>query len=150
MTPELIDRIVKEARSWIGTPYHHKSMIKGVGVDCGGLLYQVYKPIIPAIGTFPSSYAEDWSMHKDDNEIYLDFIMPYVIEVPFPIVGGVSVWKYGRNYAHGSIVVADGRWVHAYGRTSHGQVLETKENFFHARHAGKRPVKHYKVDERWL
>jgi cell wall-associated NlpC family hydrolase len=30
--------IVAEARSWIGTPYLHDGRLKGVGVDCAGLL----------------------------------------------------------------------------------------------------------------
>lgn len=30
--------IVAEARSWIGTPFHHAACVKGVGVDCINLL----------------------------------------------------------------------------------------------------------------
>lgn len=33
--------IVAEARSWLGTPYHHQARLKGVGVDCAGLLIGV-------------------------------------------------------------------------------------------------------------
>jgi cell wall-associated NlpC family hydrolase len=29
--------IVAEARSYIGTPFHHQGRLKGVGVDCAGL-----------------------------------------------------------------------------------------------------------------
>ena len=36
------EKIVAEARSWIGTPYHNCADIKGVGVDCGMLLVRVY------------------------------------------------------------------------------------------------------------
>jgi cell wall-associated NlpC family hydrolase len=32
------EEIVAEARSWIGTPYLHQARVKGVGVDCAGLL----------------------------------------------------------------------------------------------------------------
>ena len=31
-------RIVSEARSWIGTPFHHQGRLRGVGVDCIGLV----------------------------------------------------------------------------------------------------------------
>lgn len=34
-------QIVDEARSWIGTPYHHRASLRGVGVDCIGLLIGV-------------------------------------------------------------------------------------------------------------
>lgn len=29
--------VVQEARTWVGTPYHHQARLKGVGVDCIGL-----------------------------------------------------------------------------------------------------------------
>jgi cell wall-associated NlpC family hydrolase len=29
--------VVAEARSWIGTPFHHQGRLKGVGVDCAGV-----------------------------------------------------------------------------------------------------------------
>lgn len=31
-------QIVAEARSYIGTPYHHQGRLKGVGVDCAGIV----------------------------------------------------------------------------------------------------------------
>ena len=34
--------IVEEARSWLGTPYHHQAALKGVGCDCIGLLRDVF------------------------------------------------------------------------------------------------------------
>lgn len=36
-------RIVEEAREWIGTPYVHQGRVKGVGVDCAGLIIGVGK-----------------------------------------------------------------------------------------------------------
>jgi len=32
------ERIVTEAREWLGTPYHHQQATKGVGCDCVGLI----------------------------------------------------------------------------------------------------------------
>lgn len=31
------DQIVTEARTWVGTPFHHQGRLKGVGVDCAGV-----------------------------------------------------------------------------------------------------------------
>jgi cell wall-associated NlpC family hydrolase len=28
------EELVSEARSWIGTPWHHRACVKGIGVDC--------------------------------------------------------------------------------------------------------------------
>jgi NlpC/P60 family putative phage cell wall peptidase len=33
--------VVRSARSWLGTPYHHQGRLKGVGVDCAGLVIGV-------------------------------------------------------------------------------------------------------------
>ncbi len=37
MTTVSRQALVQEARSWLGTPYHHQARLKGVGVDCAGL-----------------------------------------------------------------------------------------------------------------
>lgn len=34
---------VAEALTWLGTPYHQQGRVKGVGVDCGTLLCEVYE-----------------------------------------------------------------------------------------------------------
>lgn len=34
-------KIVMQARTWLDTPFRHQGRIKGVGVDCGGLLLGV-------------------------------------------------------------------------------------------------------------
>ena len=34
---------VAAAREWLDTPYHHQGRLKGVGVDCGGVLVMLAK-----------------------------------------------------------------------------------------------------------
>ena len=36
------ERLVAEALSWLGTPYHHAGRIKGGGTDCGMLILQTF------------------------------------------------------------------------------------------------------------
>jgi cell wall-associated NlpC family hydrolase len=33
--------IVAAARSWLGTPWRHQGRLKGIAVDCGGLIIGV-------------------------------------------------------------------------------------------------------------
>lgn len=33
--------VVRQARTWLNTPYHHQGRLKGVGVDCAGLIIGV-------------------------------------------------------------------------------------------------------------
>lgn len=37
--------VVSEARSWLGTPYQHQARVKGIGVDCAGLLIGVARAL---------------------------------------------------------------------------------------------------------
>lgn len=32
------DEVIRIARAWLGTPYHHQASVKGVGADCIGFL----------------------------------------------------------------------------------------------------------------
>lgn len=42
MRPECI---VEEARTWLGTRFHHQGRVKGVGVDCAGLVVGVAQAV---------------------------------------------------------------------------------------------------------
>ena len=41
--------IVRAARMFVGTPYHHQGRVRGVGVDCVGLIFGVAKELDIAI-----------------------------------------------------------------------------------------------------
>lgn len=47
-------KVVAEARSWIGTAYLHQAELKGVGVDCGGLI----RGVSVALGLIPENYKQ--------------------------------------------------------------------------------------------
>ena len=53
------DRIVSAARRWIGTPFHHRASVHGVGCDCLGLVIGVWREVGgPAVDV--PVYAPDW------------------------------------------------------------------------------------------
>ncbi|KUO53202.1 MAG: hypothetical protein APF82_01030 [Sphingomonadales bacterium BRH_c42] len=39
------DQIVSAARGWLGTPFHHQGRLKGVGVDCAGVIVEVAREL---------------------------------------------------------------------------------------------------------
>lgn len=143
------DLVVQEAAAWKFTPYQHKGRVKGVGVDCGGLLYEVYSPLLGPFKAFPQEYPADWAAHKEGHELYLDFIMPYVQEVEKVKRGGFSLFHYGRNWSHAAIWTGNS-YIHAYGRNNVGFVKESPIGFFFAKNGKLRPTKHFDVSERWL
>ncbi len=118
MTPAEISQraaIVSEARSWVGTPYHHQADVKGAGVDCGMLLVRVFVDSGMCEPFDPRPYADDWYLHRAE-EKYLGFVFDRTRQVQDAQPGDVIVFKYGRCYSHGGIVIARNplRIVHAY------------------------------------
>ncbi len=54
-------KIIRVARSWIGTPYRHQASQKGQGCDCLGLLRGVWREVIGEEPEMVPSYTADWS-----------------------------------------------------------------------------------------
>lgn len=116
MTSVQRDAVVAEAMSWLHTPYHHHGRIKGVGVDCAQILCAVYEDcgLVPHVD--PGFYAPDWHLHRSE-EMYQGWLQRYAkrlgpTEQPQP--GDIALFKFGRCYSHGAILVQDGLLVHAY------------------------------------
>ena len=97
------ERVVAEARSWIGTPYHNCADIKRVGVDCGMLLVRVYVDLGLVPPFDPRPYTPDWHCHRSE-EKYLNSLLERSIKVDAPLPGDVVLFKVGRCYSHGGIV----------------------------------------------
>lgn len=108
-------KIVAEARKWIGTPYHDNGDIRGVGVDCGMLLVRVFVDLGLVPPFDPRPYPRDWMMHNDE-EKYLGWVKDACGEVETPQPGDIAVFRFGRCYSHGGIVTAAAplSLVHAY------------------------------------
>lgn len=96
-------RVVAEARSWIGTPYHNCGDIKGVGVDCGMLIVRVFVDTGLCAAFDPRPYSVDWHLHRCE-EKYLGFVLERSAEVGAPRAGDIAVFRWGRCFSHGGIV----------------------------------------------
>ena len=106
--------VTAEAATWLRTPYHHMGRVKGGGTDCLMLLAGVYEAagVIPHIEV--PFYPPDWHLHRSV-ERYLDGLMQYAREVKGPPLPGDAVlFKFGRCFAHGAIVVGWPRLIHAW------------------------------------
>lgn len=112
MTPENQKAVVDEAKSWLGTPYHHAAGIKGVGVDCAYLLIEVFAKCGLVERFTPARYPMDWHFHKGD-ELYLGNVLKYAHEVDIPEPGDIALYKFGRCISHGAIIVDWPRVIHA-------------------------------------
>lgn len=106
--------VVAVARSWLRTPYHHMGRVRGAGVDCLTLLAEVYagagviaRPEIP-------HYPPDWHLHRGA-ERYLDGLLSYCAEIAGPpLPADIVLWRFGRCFSHGAIVIEWPVVIHAY------------------------------------
>lgn len=117
---ELRLRVVAEARTWRGTPYHHHGRIRGVGVDCAQILAAVYAEVGIVQPLDLGNYSTQWHLHRGE-ETYLQWLQDVgarEVQTPaHPQPGDVGVWRFGRTYSHGGIVIdggADPLILHAY------------------------------------
>jgi cell wall-associated NlpC family hydrolase len=124
-------QIVAAARDWLGTPFHHQGRLKGVGVDCAGLVICVAREF----ALIPASWNPTGYSRAPDGAT----LMAYCLEQMQPIsqsemqAGDVVVVRFD-NYPQHLGIVGDYRHgghsiIHASGNS--GQVIETRL-MFHA------------------
>lgn len=105
---------LNEAKSWLGTPFHHEAMVKGAGCDCGKFLIGVGSNVgfIPVV-TVPH-YPPDFAFHRD-REWYVELLQEWCTEISgSPEPGDIVLFKQGRLFSHGAIVVDWPRMIHAF------------------------------------
>lgn len=112
MTDAVAQRVVAEAHAWLGTPYHACAQLKGVGVDCAGLLIGVYSAVGAVQAFNPGSYPTQWHLHQTEERL-LNYVKQYADEVPGPVTGGIVLYKFGRTFSHSAIIVGWPMIIHA-------------------------------------
>jgi cell wall-associated NlpC family hydrolase len=127
----LRDRVVAEARSWIGTPYIARACVKGSGVDCAYLLVGVYS----AVGLMPKldigTYPVEWHMHRGE-ELYLDRLPEYCDPVERGEPADIVMFRIGRTVSHSGVLLdVPGQFVHAWSRDREVCVATWNEYWAH-------------------
>lgn len=127
-------QVLSEARSWIGTPYHHQQSIKGVGVDCVGLV----RGVCANLGMCPNDMTQlegatpylGYSRSPDGRKLaaaFEQFTTPIEIEDAQPGDIFMLRWRtfpqhvgFFANYQHGGFSI-----IHALGMSDgRGRVTE--------------------------
>lgn len=127
---------VSEARSWLGTPFRDQGDVKGKNgaVDCAMLLVRSAQAagLIPP-DVDPRPYPPQWHLHRNE-ERFLNVIDAIIAargrgtEIPneaglssaaLAKAGDVIVYRVGRCYSHGGVVIENRQVLHAYYKTGH-------------------------------
>lgn len=106
-------RVVEEAKSWLGTPYHPRARLKGIGVDCAMLPAEVYKNCGLIDHVEVEDYPMDWHLHREE-EKYLKYVTSRATEVDVELPGNLVLYKWGRCFAHGAIIIQWPIVIHAF------------------------------------
>lgn len=131
------DDIVRRARAWIGTPYHHQASRRGVGTDCLGLVRGIWRELYGCEAEEPVPYTRDWSARAGE-ETLLAAARRHLIEQPGGAIlpGNVLVFRYraGTAAKHCGIATEKAAFVHAMEDVPVSEVALT--GWWHRRIAG--------------
>jgi NlpC/P60 family putative phage cell wall peptidase len=123
MTPE--ERIVAEARSWVGTPYQHQCSTKGAGTDCLGLVRGVWRAVLGPEPEVVPPYTSDWA-EPSAQEVLLAAALRCLCPKPMdaPARGDVLLFRMNDRAIAKHLGIQSSlnpaRFVHAY--TGHGVI----------------------------
>jgi NlpC/P60 family putative phage cell wall peptidase len=90
--------VVRAARRWIGTPYHHQASLKGVGTDCIGLVRGVWAELYGDEAETPPGYSRDWA-EASGEETLLAAARRHLVEIEARDLrgGDIAVFRYRAN-----------------------------------------------------
>ncbi len=116
--PPLFPRagVVRLARGWIGTPYHHQASVKGVGADCLGLVRGVWRELSGHEAEIVPAYSRDWGEATGTETMLLGARRQMVEIDPRDIqMGDVVVFRLrpGAVAKHAAIIAGENTMIHA-------------------------------------
>jgi cell wall-associated NlpC family hydrolase len=109
------ENIIKEANTWIGTPYKHFSSVKGAGADCALFIMRVYANCGLIKYKQPEFYANDWSLHNPKREIFREIVLQscHQIEEKQLKKGDIILYQFGKAMSHGAILMDNDMIIHS-------------------------------------
>jgi len=113
----LRERIIAEARSWIGTPYRHQASLKGMGCDCLGLVRGVWRALYGAEPELVPAYSPDWAEASGEEKLAAAARRHLIEIAPGDVQPGDLLlfrWRQHLPAKHAAILSAPGRMIHAY------------------------------------
>jgi len=112
--------IVREARAWLGTPFHHQGRVKGAGCDCVGLVVGVAR----SFGLTPED-AADYGRLPEARRLRAGLAANLgAVAASAAGAGDVLLLRIRHDPQHVAILTGAETVVHAY--SGIGRVVETR------------------------
>lgn len=121
--------VVRAALSWVGTPFHDCSGVKGAGTDCVHLLIRVAAEAGLVEDFDPPPYSPQWFEHRDEPR-FLGGLAEYCRRVDSPLPGDFEMFNFGRHAAHSAIIIDENSMVHAY-KPARSVILDSRRSLAH-------------------
>lgn len=115
MITPIRERIVLKAREWLDTPYHHQQSVKGIGVDCLGLVAGVAVELGIAGKYNETSFIPFKRYSRNPNPRHMQKAMEaFLIPVSEPQIGDIAWIETRENVpSHLAILVSETTIIHA-------------------------------------
>jgi cell wall-associated NlpC family hydrolase len=99
------------AQSWLGTPFQHQGRLKGIGVDCIGLVLEVYREagVLQHLG-LPQGWDYTGYKRQGVGQVMQRIIGQYLVKaLPPYLAGAVGVFLCdGTQPTHVALLFPDG------------------------------------------
>jgi NlpC/P60 family putative phage cell wall peptidase len=105
----LRERIVAEALTWEGTPYHHHAALKGIGCDCIGLIRGVARDVGLLSRDFtPDYYSPEWHLHNHEELMLwrMEALGCVRKDPEMALPGDCLLFQYGKACSHAGFLVS--------------------------------------------
>ncbi len=117
------DKMVAEARTWFGTPWHHQACLKGVGVDCVGLVRASYEAATGQKIDLVFDYHKMPPVGREER--LAQTLSQYAVEISKNSLepGDILLFHFlGGMSNHVGIYAGEGKFIHAW--MTVGKVVE--------------------------
>ncbi len=108
--------VVRLARTWLGTPYHHQASEKDAGTDCLGLVRGVWRKLYGREPEQPAAYTRDWA-EAAGRETMLEAATRHMIPTAInqAAAGDVVIFRLRPGLAakHAAILTGPATMIHA-------------------------------------
>jgi len=113
----VVASVIREARTWVGTPYRHQADRKGVGCDCLGLVRGVWRGLYGFDLELPDAYAADWAEAGGEERLLAGARRNFrAKDLSDSRPGDLLLfrWRPHLPAKHASILIAEHSFIHAY------------------------------------